>query len=154
MLLSPIEIFYVVVGLLAIAVTFAFNAHLFRRGSGGGKVTVLQWVYYIIALKALLIGWYFNFQYFRGYGDEAGWWHWTQQLFVNPAAASGGQDLIIANMVLLPLWTLVDGRRMGMRASWIYFPMSLLTSYAFGVALYLAIRERQLHWNAVSKANS
>lgn len=152
-MLSPIEIFYVTVGLLAIVITVGFNRHLFRRGGKGGPVSLIQCLYYIIALKALLIGWYFNLEYFREYGDAAGWLHWTKSLFVNPASASGGQDLIIANLVLLPLWTLIDGHRMGMRASWIYFPMSLLTSYAFGVALYLAIRERQLYCNAENAAS-
>lgn len=45
------------------------------------------------------------------------------------------------------MWTISDGRRNGMRWNWWYFPMSLLTSYAFAIALYLAVRERQLRWN-------
>ena len=47
-------------------------------------------------------------------------------------------------MILLPIWTIVEARRAGMRAGWLYFPMSLLTSYAFALALFLALRERQL----------
>lgn len=143
MTLSSTEIFYIVIGLASVALILYFNADLFR---GGGKtaVTGVEIVYYVTALAALLIGWYYNFQYFRTYGNEIGWLHWTKLLFVNPASASGGQDLIIANMVLYPLWTITDGRRSGMRASWLYFPMSLLTSYAFGIALFLALRERQL----------
>ena len=143
--LSPTEMFYVAIGLASIALVFYFNAHLYR---GGGGATALEGFYYVTALAALLIGWYFNFQYFRVYGDQAGWIHWTELLFVNPASASGGQDLIIANLILFPLWTILDGRRSGMRGSWWYFPMSLLTSYAFGIALFLAVRERQLRWNA------
>ena len=148
MTLSPSELFYITIGLLSVAVIVYASAHLFKPGGDAGGVSGLEWLYYAVALLALLIGWYFNFQYMRQYGAEGGWWHWTTLLFVNPASASGGQDLIIANLILFPLWTIIDGRRSGMRGSWLYFPMSLLTSYAFGIALFLAIRERQLRWNS------
>lgn len=144
MSLSPTEIFYIAIGLLSVALIVYLNVHLFKSGG----LPKLEGFYYVIALAALLIGWYYNFQYFRVYGDQIGWWHWTTLLFVNPASASGGQDLIIANLILFPFWTIMDGRRSNMRASWLYFPMSLLTSYAFGIALFMAIRERQLRWNA------
>jgi hypothetical protein len=145
MSLSPTEIFYVVIGLMTIAWTAWINRHLVNAGG----TSSLESFYYIIALAALLIGWYYNFQYLRQYGTDAGWWHWTTLLFVNPASASGGQDLIFANLILFPFWTMMDGRRSHMRASWLYFPMSLLTSFAFAMALFMAIRERQLRWNAL-----
>ncbi|HUS24910.1 MAG TPA: DUF2834 domain-containing protein [Candidatus Binatia bacterium] len=144
MTLSPTEIFYVLIGLASIGLVFWFNRPLYKPGGPAGAVGGIEAVYYLTALVALLVGWYFNFQYFRQYGAEAGWLHWTKLLFVNPASASGGQDLIIANLVLFPLWTVIDGRRSGMRHAWWYFPMSLLTSYAFGLALYLAVKERQV----------
>ena len=50
-------------------------------------------------------------------------------------------------MVLLPLWTIVDGRRRGLRAPWIFFVMSLFTSLAFATAFYLAFVERQIRLN-------
>lgn len=140
MSLSPQDLFYMAIGLISIAVAFWFNRHLYRRGG----VSALEAVYYATALAALVVGWYFNLQYMRQYGAKAGWVHWTRLLFANPASASGGQDLIFANVILLPLWTIVDGRRSGMRASWWYFPMSLITSYAFAMALFLAVKERQL----------
>lgn len=146
--MSPTEIFYVVIGLLSIAVVFYSNADLFKGSNWRAGSSALEVLYHFIAVVALLIGWYFNFQYFRQYGEDIGWMHWTKLLFVNPASASGGQDLIIANLLLFPLWTMIDGRREGMRVWWWYFPMSLLTSYAFGIALFLAIRERQLRCNA------
>ena len=149
MALTSTEIFYVIIGLLSIAAIFWGSANLYRDGKAG-TTPALEWFYYAVALAALLIGWYFNFQYFRTYADEVGWWHWTTLLFVNPASASGGQDLIIANLILFPLWTIYDGRRCGMRLAWWYFPMSLLTSYAFAAALFMAVRERQLRWNAAT----
>lgn len=149
--MSPTEIFYVSIGLLSIAAVFWANADLYRRASPAAGSSMLEASCYLIAVVALFVGWYFNFQYFRQYGDQVGWWHWTTLLFVNPASASGGQDLIIGNLILLPLWTLIDGRRTGMKISWWYFPMSLLTSYAFAIALFLGVRERQLRWNGVAR---
>jgi hypothetical protein len=146
--MSPTEIFYVLIGLGSIALILYLNAALFR--TRGVPASAAERAYYAVGVVALLVGWYFNFQYFRQYGDEVGWLHWTKLLFVNPASASGGQDLIIANLILFPLWTLLDGRRDGMRASWLYFPMSLLTSYAFGLALFLAVQDRQRRWNAAA----
>jgi heme/copper-type cytochrome/quinol oxidase subunit 2 len=146
--MSPTEIFYVVIGLMAIALVFYANAPLYKAGGKAAGTSALEASCYLVAVIALLVGWYFNFEYFRTYGEQAGWWHWTELLFVNPASASGGQDLIIGNLILLPLWTILDARRTGMKWGWWYFPMSLLTSYAFAIALFLAVRERQLRWNA------
>jgi len=138
--MSPSDLFYVSIGLLSIVAVFWLNRHLYRSGS----LSMLEFACYLIALPALIIGWYFNFQYMHEYGAHAGWWHWTTLLFVNPASASGGQDLIIANAVIFPVWTIVEARRSQMRAGWLYFPMSVLTSYAFALALFLALRERRL----------
>ena len=56
------------------------------------------------------------------------------------------QDLIAANVFLLPLWTMIDGPRRGLRGCWLYFVMSLFTSFAFAMGLYLAAQERQVRW--------
>ena len=50
-------------------------------------------------------------------------------------------------MVLLPLWTIVDGRRRDLRIPWIFFVMSLFTSLAFAMACYLAVVERQIRYD-------
>ncbi len=151
MSLSAIDFVYMTIGMLTIVAFFYVNAHLYRGGWTGARVTLLEAGYYAIAVAALAIGWYFNIQYMETYGKQGGWQHWTRLLFVNPASASGGQDLIFANLLLFPLWTIIDGRRRGMKAGWMYFPMSLLTSYAFGVALFLAAQERQLRWTAATQ---
>ena len=142
--MSPTEIFYVLLGLATIVPAFYANRQLYRAGGPGASA--LEIVYYVFGLGALLCGWYFNFAYFRAYGSEAGWAHWTKLLFVNPASASAAQDLIIANVLLFPLWTVADARRSGMRAGWWYFPMSVFTSFAFAMALFLAIQDRQNRW--------
>jgi drug/metabolite transporter (DMT)-like permease len=92
------------------------------------------------------MGYYFNVQYVQQYPTEAGWVHFTKLLFTNPAAGSGSQDLITANVLLFPLWTIIDGRRLGMKRPWIYFVISLLTSFGFAMGLYLAAHERQIRW--------
>jgi hypothetical protein len=53
---------------------------------------------------------------------------------------------VCTNVILFPLWTIIDGRRLKMKAPWIYFVLSLLTSFGFGFALYLAAHERQIRW--------
>jgi len=137
------SLIYTLLGVAFTATVLAINKNLYRRGG----LTILEAVYYLTALAGLVIGWYFNLQYLAEYGPKAGWAHWTALLFVNPASASGGQDLILANVIVFPVWTIVEARRAGMRAGWLYFPMSVLTSYAFALALFLAVRERQLRAN-------
>ena len=149
--MSPSELFWVLVGLASIAGSVWLNRHLFKAKLG---VSGLEWASYALGLAALVIGWYFNFAYLREYGAEAGWWHWTKLLFGNSAAASGGQDLVIANCILFPLWTILDGRRDRMPQPWIYFVMSLVTSFAFAMALFLAFQDRQRRFNATASSNA
>lgn len=146
MALSVSDLVHMALGVFAIGVYFYINAHTYRRGWQGAAVTPLEGAYYVVAVASLVIGWYFNVQYMSTYGDEVGWIHWTRLLFVNPASASGGQDLIWANLIIMPLWTISEGRRCGMKASWWYFPMSLFTAFAFGLAMFLAAQQRQYRW--------
>jgi len=135
-------------GALTVVVFFRANARLYARGWPGSRVTSLEALYYALAVVSVCTGWYFNVQYVSAYPAEASWLHFTKLLFTNPAAASGGQDLLITNAILFPLWTMIDGPRRGLRRTWIYFAMSLVTSFGFAMGLYLAAQERQLRWNA------
>ena len=80
-------------------------------------------------------------------GARASWIHFTKSLFSNWAADSAAQDYIIANVVLFPIWTIIDGRRRGIRVPWGFFVMSLFTSFAFAMAAYLAVVERQVRYD-------
>ena len=83
---------------------------------------------------------------FTGSGS---WWQFISLGYANPAAASASQDYTIGNVILLPLFTIVDGYRRGIRRPWLYFVSSLFTSFAFAWAFYLATVERQrLHEKA------
>lgn len=138
-------------GVLAVVLFFRFNNYLYRPGWNGAGVSLLESVYYVLAVGSVCTGWYFNVQYMQTYPEEAGWWHFTKMLFTNPAAGSGSQDLITANALLFPLWTIIDGPRRGMKHCWLYFVMSLVTSFGFAMALYLAAQERQVRWNKAQK---
>lgn len=133
-------------GLLTVGLFFYFNAYLYRPDWIGARVSGLEAVYYGFAIVSVCLGWYFNIQYVLGYPNDYSWMHFIKLLFTNPAAGSGSQDLIITNTFLFPLWTIIDGPRRGMKHCWIYFTMSLFTSFGFAMALYLAALERQVRW--------
>lgn len=139
-------------GVLTVGVFFYVNAHLYRGDWPGSRATFLERLYYALAVVSVCIGWFFNVRYVLTYPAEASWTHFTSMLFTNPAAASGGQDLIITNAILFPLWTMIDGPRRGLRATWIYFTMSLFTSFGFAMGLYLAAQERQVRWLAARRS--
>ncbi|MFI5316958.1 MAG: DUF2834 domain-containing protein [Myxococcota bacterium] len=136
------------VGALTVVIFFRANADLYRRDWVGSEATLLERLYYTLAVASVCIGWYFNQKYVFMYPAEASWIHYTVMLFDNPAGGSGAQDLIITNVFLFPLWTMIDGPRRGLRRTWIYFVMSLFTSFGFAMALYLAAQERQIRWLA------
>jgi Terpene cyclase DEP1 len=108
---------------------------------------LLEVVLYVVGLASLGLGWYFNVRYTHLYGHKASYVNYTKSLFSNWASDSAAQDYIIVNLVLLPLWTIVDGRRRGLKIPWIFFVMSLFTSLAFSMAMFLAFVERQIRYN-------
>ena len=133
-------------GALTVVVFFAVNAHLYRRDWAGARTTPLEAIFYVLAVASVCTGWFFNVRYVRAYPTEASWVHFTKLLFATPAGGSGAQDLIVTNVFLFPLWTIVDGSRRGLRGTWVYFVMSLFTSFGFAMGLYLAALERQVRW--------
>jgi len=139
-------------GALTIGVFFFFNARLYRRDWKGSRTTFLEGLYYVLAVGSVCTGWYFNVQYVHAYPAEASWQHFISMMFTNPAASSVGQDIIVTNVFLFLLWTVIDGPRRGMRGTWIYFIMSLFTSFGFAMGLYLAAQERQVRWNAAHQS--
>jgi hypothetical protein len=135
-----------ILGLATTAVAFYLNRHLFTAGTGAGRVSVLEGVYYLVGVCSIVLGWYFNVRYTHTY-HNANYWNYTKMLFSNWAADSAAQDYVIVNVVLLPLWTIVEGTRRGLKWAWIFFVMSLFTSLAFSVAMFLAFMERQWRYN-------
>lgn len=139
-------------GALSVGIFFYVNAHLYRNDWPGARATVLEKLYYVTAIVSVCIGWFFNTRYVFTYPEQASWVHFTSMLFDNPASGSAGQDMIITNVILFPLWTIIDGGRRGMRGTWVYFVISLFTSFGFAMGIYLAAQERQVRWLAAQKA--
>ncbi|MDX2170200.1 MAG: DUF2834 domain-containing protein [Deltaproteobacteria bacterium] len=135
-------------GALTVLAFFYVNRHMYRGDWPGAQMTWLEKTYWIAAVLSVCIGWFFNTRYVFTYPADASWVHFTTMLFDNPASGSAGQDMIITNVILFPLWTMIDGPRRGLRGCWVYFTMSLFTSFGFSMGLYLAAQERQLRWNA------
>ena len=142
-----------ILGIASTAVAFGVNRRLFGP-EGAGPVTILEGVYYLVGLVSLVLGWYFNIRYTHLYGHRSNYINYTKLLFTNWAADSAAQDYIIVNVVLMPLWTIVEGTRRGLRWAWIFFVMSLFTSLAFSIAFFLAFMERQLRYNRVPVSSS
>ncbi len=136
-------VFYGILGVVSTVFAFVINRRLFTGGRAG-RPSLLEALYFLFGVISLGLGWYFNVRYTHQYGHRATYVGYTKALFGNWAADSAAQDYIMVNLVLLPLWTIVDGRRRGLRAPWIFFVMSLFTSLAFAMAFYLAFVERQL----------
>ena len=144
--MSSSLIIFGILGIATTALACVANRRLFDS-ERVGRVSVLEGIYYAVGLGSLVLGWYFNVRYTQQFGHNANYWNFTKKLFTNWAADSAAQDYIIVNVVLLPLWTITDGRRRGLRIPWIFFVMSLFTSLAFTVAVYLAFVERQLRYD-------
>src|ERR1039458_5380306 len=145
--------FYAILGVLSTAFAFACNRHLFAGGHVG-RVSPLAGLFYFVGLASLCLGWYFNIRYVHTYGHKASYINYTKMLFTNWAADSAAQDYVIVNLVLMPLWTIVEGGRRGLKWAWIFFAMSLFTSLAFAIAMFLAFMERQLRYNRSLVASS
>jgi hypothetical protein len=123
------------------------NRRLFAGAWPGRRVSPVEGALWLIGLVSVGLGWYCNIRYTQELGSEASWVHFTQSLFENWAASSAAQDYIIANVLLFPIWTIVDGRRRGIAVPWGFFVMSLFTSFAFSMAAYLAVVERQVRYD-------
>lgn len=143
-------IVHAMLGVTVVWLIVAGNRATFRRPATGPAVSLLEGAY-LAGVASVLIGWYFNvrfvMQYAHGHANpfwgDGSWAQYIRLMFVNPAASSAGQDYTIGNVILLPLFTIVDGRRRGIARPWLYFVASLFTSFAFAWAFYLATVERQ-----------
>ena len=140
---------HAVLGTATVAFVAWRNRRLFAGSWDGRRVSPLEATFWVVGLISVGLGWYCNIRYVGQYGSEASWVHFTQSLFSNWAASSAAQDYIIANVVLFPLWTIVDGRRRDIAVPWGFFVMSLFTSFAFSMAAYLAVVERQVRYDRV-----
>ena len=143
---------HAVLGLTVIGWIVRSNAGVFARPAAGPLFSPMECVYYVVGIASVVLGWYFNITYVQQYahgstnplwGEHGSWVEYIKLMFTNPAADSASQDYTIANVVLLPIFTVVDGYRRGLRNPWLFFVSSLFTSFTFGFAFYFATMERQ-----------
>ncbi|MBO2451870.1 DUF2834 domain-containing protein [Actinomadura barringtoniae] len=142
---------HAVLGVAVVWFLVASNPAIFRRTETGPLLSSLECVYYVVGVASIAVGWYFNIRFVIEYADgntnpiwgDGSWAQYIKLMYANPAASSAGQDYTIGNVILLPLMTIVDGRRRGINRPWLYFVSSLFTSFAFAWAFYLATTERQ-----------
>ncbi|SPM39731.1 hypothetical protein BN000_01207 [Mycobacterium numidiamassiliense] len=143
---------HAVLGFAVIAWIVASNSKVFARPASGPLFSPLEIVYYVIGIASVVLGWYFNITYVQQYahgstnplwGEHGSWAEYIRLMFTNPAADSASQDYTIANVILLPVFTIADGYRRGLRRPWLFFVSSLFTSFTFGFAFYFATMERQ-----------
>jgi hypothetical protein len=145
----------IVHALLAVAVivwTVRANPQIFRRPDTGPMFSPLERVLYFVGVASIIGGWTFNIRFVLENTDgwlnnplwgDGSWAQYMQLMFDNPAASSASIDFIIANVVLLPLVAIVDGRRRGINKPWLYFVVTLFASFTAGWAFYAATVERQ-----------
>ncbi|BBX99103.1 DUF2834 domain-containing protein [Mycobacterium lacus] len=142
---------HALLGLAVIGWIIASNPKAFARPATGPLFSPLECVYYVAGIASIALGWYFNIRFVREYSTgttnpiwgPGSWADYIRLMFTNPAASSASQDYTIANVILLPLFSIVDGYRRGLRRPWLYFVSSLFTSFAFALAFYFATVERQ-----------
>jgi hypothetical protein len=141
---------HAVLGLSVIGWIVASNSKVFARPAEGPLFSPLECVYYVVGIASVVLGWWFNIHFVQQYAHGStnpiwgpgSWADYIRLMFTNPAASSASQDYTIANVILLPLFTIVDGHRRGLRHPWLYFVCSLFTSFAFALAFYFATMER------------
>jgi hypothetical protein len=138
-------------GIAVIAAIVALNPGIFKQPATP-KLSVLEAVYYIAGIAATGLGYYFNVRFIDMYGHGAvhnpfwgpgSWAEFIKLGYDNPAASNASQDYTIMSVILLPLFTIIDGHRRGVRHAWLYFMLVLTASSALAWAFYLATVERQ-----------
>jgi hypothetical protein len=143
-------IVHLVLGIGCIAWIVRANQPVFARPATGPMFSPLEIVFYVVGVASIALGYYFNHQFVETYAVPGGnpfwgpgsWQQFIQLGYVNPSAASQVQDYTIINVILLPLFTIVDGYRRGIRRPWLFFVSSLFTSCAFAFAFYFAVMDR------------
>ena len=146
-------IVHALLGIAVVVWIIRANPAVFRRPAAGPMLGGLEALYLVVGVASVALGWYFNIRFVRDYGPgtalsnpfwgPGSWVQYIQLMFANPAAASAGQDYTIGNVILLPLMTIIGGRRRGIAKPWLFFVATLFTSFAFGWAFYLATLERR-----------
>jgi glycopeptide antibiotics resistance protein len=143
-------IVHFLLGLAVIGWIISSNRTIFAKPANGPWLSPLEFVYYAVGITSIALGYYFNIKFVgeaHGQGNlvsgPASYPSFLKGQFASSAAGSGISDYLIANVILLPLFTIVEGLRRGIRHPWLYFLCSFFTSFSFPLAFYFATIERQ-----------
>ncbi|OBB11953.1 hypothetical protein A5662_07960 [Mycobacteriaceae bacterium 1482268.1] len=139
---------HAILGVVVIAIVIKLNPAVFKRVPTGRAMSGLEIAWWFVGTASLPLCWYFNIRYVYTYADNPLWGqgNWNEFIamgYANYASSSQVADYTIINVILLPLFTIVDGRRRGIRHPWLYLVSSFFTSCAFAFAFYFATIERQ-----------
>ena len=144
---------HAVLGVAVVAWIVRSNPAIFRRPASGPLLSTLEVGYPVVGVVSIGLGWFFNVTFVLDHGPDqlffnplwgdGSWAHYLELMFANPAAGSAGADFTVANVIVLPLVTIIDGRRRGIARPWLFFVATLFTSFSFGWAFYLMTVERQ-----------
>jgi hypothetical protein len=97
--------------------------------------------YLILAVAGLVGTWYFNIVSIMANDDYlAGW-------FANAASSSAAVDILVV-AIAASVFFVAEGKRLGMKRTWLLIPLSGLTALAFTFPLFLAWREVTLRRRA------
>lgn len=143
-------IVHAILGIAVVALIVRLNPQIFSRPPGPA-FSPMEVAFYAVGIASIPLCWYFNAQFVAQYAVAGGnpiwgpgsWTEFIELGYTNPAASSASADYTIANVILLPLFSIVNGLRRGIRHPWLFFVSSLFTSFAFAFAFYFATIERQ-----------
>lgn len=95
-------------------------------------------VFYLAAAGVGLVGtWYFNVASFSAHESYLHGW------FANAASSSAAVDVLVV-AVAASVFYVAEGRRLGMRHTWVLIPITFAVAAAFAFPLFLAWRELAL----------
>lgn len=100
--------------------------------------TPLAITYLVIAILGLIGTWTLNILAITQNSTFFGEW------FSNGAATQSLQVDLLVLAVASGVFIVIEGRRIGMRWTWVFLPLAAVTAAAFAVPLFLALRERRL----------
>lgn len=103
--------------------------------------TTKQLIYGVLAILGLVVTWYFNLQYFAL--DDTSLKSFIADNKLNPASSSVWYDVMIAYIASV-FFFYFESKRIRMNFWWVYWILSTCLAIAFGLPLYLLMRERHL----------
>ena len=97
-------------------------------------------VYGLFALAAFVSAAYFGVPYWTS--PNANLAEFVSLAYINGPSATLSADVTVL-YVLANVWILVEGRRQKMRHVWVYVVANTFIAVAFGLSLFLLVRELQ-----------